>query len=145
MNCNSVRISAKTYVIKEMKNVNKLGEWVWACHTLWPVSLVEDFRGSSGNLGTSFWKRKAPWEDLVHPFHCPSVFRFILFVCLFVLRGNRENCKPATWKQMKAMYVKHITPRKGIRILECRKIFAVEYEILAVGIRNPANNPPHRT
>ena len=39
---------------------------------------------------------------------------------------------------MEAVYVKHITPRKGIRILECRKIFALESEILGVGIRNLA-------
>ena len=40
--------------------------------------------------------------------------------------------------QMKAVYVKHITPRKGIRILKCRKIFALESEILSVGIWNLA-------
>ena len=53
-------------------------------------------------LGNEFLKAKGTVGRFDDPFHAPSVFRFILFVCLFVLRGNRENCKPATWKQILA-------------------------------------------
>lgn len=73
----------------------------------------------------------------------------VLFFCLSVcfegkqrelqarnLEANIGHKEYPRGLQIKAVYVKHITPRKGIRILECRKFFAVESEILGVGIRN---------
>lgn len=108
------------------------------------------FQRIEWKLGNELLKAKGTVGRFGLPFPWPVCFPFY-FVCLSVcFEGKQRELQASNLEanighkeyprglQMKAVYVKHITPRKGIRILKCRKSFALESEILSVGIWNLA-------